>query len=95
MRKAPRPPISRAETGWTEALAKRRGLPLLAEPAPRSSPTAREDNGMMEVFGQPELLVAGCAVLAALTVAAREVAAGLLRAVGSDLWAWLKRHRPR
>jgi hypothetical protein len=46
---------------------------------------------MMESFGQPELLVAGCAVLAILAFAAREVAAGALRSAGDDLWHWVKR----
>ena len=46
---------------------------------------------MMEIFGQPDLLVAGCLVLAALAFAAREVAAGALRAAGDDLWRWIKR----
>ena len=55
----------------------------------------REDNGMMDVFGQPELLVAACAVLVALAFAAREVAAGALRAAGDDLWRWLKRRAGR
>ena len=46
---------------------------------------------MMEIFGQPELLVVGFAVLAAVTFAVREVAAGALRAAGDDLWRWIKR----
>lgn len=50
---------------------------------------------MIDVIGQPDLLVAGCAVLAAPAFAVREVAAGLLPAVGGDLWEWLKRRRPR
>ncbi len=48
---------------------------------------------MMEVFGQPEVLVAGCAVLAVLAFSAREIAAGALRAAGDDLWDWIKRRR--
>lgn len=42
----------------------------------------------MELVGQPALLVAACAVLAALAVAAREVAAGVPRAAGGDPWRW-------
>ena len=50
---------------------------------------------MLDVFGQPELLVAACAVLVALAFAAREVAAGALRAAGDDLWRWIKRRGRR
>ncbi len=63
----------------------------MAEPPRRSSPAARKDNGMMDLFGQPEWIVAGCAILVALAFAAREVMAGALRAAGDDLWQWIKR----
>lgn len=46
---------------------------------------------MMDVFGQPDLLIAGCVVLAALAFAAREVTAGVLRSAGDDLWRRIKR----
>ena len=47
----------------------------------------------MDALGQLDPLLVGCAAIAVLIFMAREVAAGLLRAVGSDLWAWLKRRR--
>lgn len=50
---------------------------------------------MMDVFGHPDPLVAGCAVPTVLAFVAREVVAGLLRAAGGDPWAWLKRCRAR
>lgn len=37
----------------------------------------------------------GCAALAVLLFATREVAAGLLRAIGGDLWRWVRRRWTR
>lgn len=45
----------------------------------------------MEMLGRIDPWLVECIALAVLLFAAREVAAGLLRAVGGDLWEWLKR----
>ena len=42
----------------------------------------------------PELVAGGLIVLV-VVFAAREVAAGALRAAGKDLWEWVKRRAPR
>ena len=49
----------------------------------------------MDALGKIDPLLVGCVAIAVLIFVAREVASGLLRAVGSDLWAWLKRRRIR
>lgn len=49
----------------------------------------------METLKDIDPWLVGCTALAVLLFAAREVAAGLLRAMGGDLWAWLKRRRDR
>ena len=49
----------------------------------------------MDVLERLDPLLVGCAALAVIAFAAREVAAGLFRAIGGDLWGWLKRRRAR
>lgn len=47
----------------------------------------------MDTLGRTDLWLVGYAALAILLFAAQEVAAGLLRDAGGDLWEWLKRRR--
>ena len=49
----------------------------------------------MDAFDQLDPLLLGCAAFAVLGFAVREVAAGLFRALGGDLWRWAKRRRAR
>ena len=49
----------------------------------------------MDVLERPDPLLVGSVALAIIAFAAREVAAGLFRAIGGDLWGWLKRRPVR
>ena len=49
----------------------------------------------METLGPIDPWLLGCIALAVVLFVAREIAAGLLWAVGGDLWEWLKRRRAR